>query len=102
MRYLMVVPVAAHPLDDDRFAIESAFADHLRTLRQLLAGRDIARTDPVARQMVNFVYAGGDRRTGECVLVDPAYAVKELVDLVGADGMTVTGALAAPGLELIQ
>ena len=44
--------------------------------------------------MVNFVYAVGDRRTGECVLVDPAYAVKELVDLVGADGMRVTGALA--------
>ncbi len=44
--------------------------------------------------MVNFVYAVGDRRTGECVLVDPAYAVKELVDLVGAEGMTVTGALA--------
>ena len=44
--------------------------------------------------MVNFVYAVGDRRTGECVLVDPAYAVRELVDLVGADGMTVTGALA--------
>lgn len=44
--------------------------------------------------MVNFVYAVGDRRTGECVLVDPAYAVVELVDLVGADGMTVSGALA--------
>jgi glyoxylase-like metal-dependent hydrolase (beta-lactamase superfamily II) len=44
--------------------------------------------------MVNFVYAVGDRRTGECVLVDPAYAVKELVDIVGADAMTVTGALA--------
>jgi len=44
--------------------------------------------------MVNFVYAIGDRRTGECVLVDPAYSVKELVDLVGSDGMTVTGALA--------
>jgi hydroxyacylglutathione hydrolase len=44
--------------------------------------------------MVNFVYAIGDRRTGECLLVDPAYAVKDLVDLVGADGMTVTGALA--------
>jgi glyoxylase-like metal-dependent hydrolase (beta-lactamase superfamily II) len=44
--------------------------------------------------MVNFVYVVGDRRTGECVLVDPAYAVRELVDLVGADGMTVTGALA--------
>jgi len=44
--------------------------------------------------MVNFVYVVGDRRTGECVLVDPAYAVRELVDIVGADGMAVTGALA--------
>jgi len=62
--------------------------------RQLLSGRDFAVGDPLASQMVNFVYAIGDRRTGECVLVDPAYSVKELVDLVGSDGMTVTGALA--------
>ncbi len=62
--------------------------------RQLLSGRDFAVGDPLAGQMVNFVYAIGDRHTGDCVLVDPAYAVKELVDLVGADGMTVTGALA--------
>ena len=62
--------------------------------RQLLSGRDFAVGDPLAGQMVNFVYAIGDHRTGECVLVDPAYAVKELVDLVGADSMTVTGALA--------
>ncbi len=44
--------------------------------------------------MVNFVYVVGDRRTGDCVLVDPAYAVRELVDIVRADGMVVTGALA--------
>jgi hydroxyacylglutathione hydrolase len=62
--------------------------------RQLLSGRDFAVGDPLASQMVNFVYAVGDRRTGECLLVDPAYAVKELVDLVGADHMTVTGVLA--------
>jgi hydroxyacylglutathione hydrolase len=62
--------------------------------RQLLSGRDFAAADPLASQMVNFVYAIGDRSTGECVLVDPAYAVRELVDLVGADGMTVTGVLA--------
>jgi hydroxyacylglutathione hydrolase len=62
--------------------------------RQLLSGRDFAVGDPLASQMVNFVYAIGDRRTGECLLVDPAYAVKELVDLVGADSMTVTGVLA--------
>ena len=62
--------------------------------RQLLSGRDFAIGDPLAAQMGIFVYAIGDQRTGECVLVDPAYAVKELVDLVGADGMTVVGALA--------
>ena len=43
--------------------------------RQLLAGRDFAADDPVARQMVNFVYLIGDRETGECVVVDPAYDV---------------------------
>lgn len=62
--------------------------------RQLLSGRDFAAGDPLASQMVNFVYAVGDRDSGECVLIDPAYAVKELVDLVGADGMTVSGVLA--------
>jgi hydroxyacylglutathione hydrolase len=40
--------------------------------RQLLSGRDFATADPVAQQMVNFVYAIGDRTTGECLLVDPA------------------------------
>ena len=62
--------------------------------RQLLSGRDFAVGDPVATQMVNFVYAIGDRTTGECVLVDPAYAVEDLVDAVEADGMTVGGVLA--------
>jgi hydroxyacylglutathione hydrolase len=62
--------------------------------RQLLSGRDFATTDPLAQQMVNFAYAIGDRTTGECVLVDPAYAVGDLVDVVEADGMRVVGALA--------
>lgn len=44
--------------------------------------------------MVNFVYAIGDRATGECVLVDPAYAVGDLLDVVEADGMRCTGVLA--------
>jgi glyoxylase-like metal-dependent hydrolase (beta-lactamase superfamily II) len=61
--------------------------------RQLLAGRDFARHDPVARQMVNFVYLIGDRETGETMAVDPAYGVRELVEVAGADGMRVTGAL---------
>src|ERR1700730_13087682 len=62
--------------------------------RQLLAGRDFARDNPIARQMVNFVYAIGDRERGDAVLVDPAYGVAELVQLVDADGLKVTGALA--------
>src|SRR5215213_7607672 len=62
--------------------------------RQLLSGRDFAVGDPIAAQMVNFVYAIGDRTTGECLLVDPAYAVDDLVDAVEADGMTVGGVLA--------
>jgi len=62
--------------------------------RQLLAGRDFAVEDPIARQMVNFVYLVGDRATGEAMVIDPAYGVRELVEIAGADGMTVTGALA--------
>jgi glyoxylase-like metal-dependent hydrolase (beta-lactamase superfamily II) len=61
--------------------------------RQLLAGRDFAVGDPVASQMVNFSYLVGDRETGECVVVDPAYAVGDLVDAAAADGMRITGAL---------
>jgi len=62
--------------------------------RQLLSGRDFAADDPIAQQMVNFAYAIGDRTTGECVLVDPAYAVDELIDAVERDGMRVAGVLA--------
>lgn len=62
--------------------------------RQLLAGREIAADDAVARQMVNFVYLIGDRETREAVAVDPAYAPSELVDLLAADGMTLVGVLA--------
>ena len=62
--------------------------------RQLLSGRDFAVGDPVATQMVNFVYAIGDRSTGECVIVDPAYAVDDLLDTLADDGMTVRGVLA--------
>ncbi len=61
--------------------------------RQLLSGRDFAIDDPVAQQMVNFVYAIGDRTTGECMLIDPTYAVGELLDAVEADDMRCTGVL---------
>jgi len=61
--------------------------------RQLLSGRDYATTDPVAQQMVNFTYLIGDRETGECLVVDPAYDPGALVAAAAADGMVVTGAL---------
>ncbi len=69
-------------------------ADDRFYFRQLLSGRDFATDDALAHQMVNFVYAIGDRAHGECVLIDPAYAVGELLDIVEADGMKVTGVLA--------
>ena len=62
--------------------------------RQLLSGRDFAVGDQVGTQMVNFVYLVGDRDTGECLVVDPAYAVGDLLDIAEADGMAVTGVLA--------
>jgi len=61
--------------------------------RQLLAGRDFATDDPVARQMVNFAYVIGDRERGEAVLVDPAYGIAELVETVEREGLRLTGAL---------
>jgi glyoxylase-like metal-dependent hydrolase (beta-lactamase superfamily II) len=62
--------------------------------RQLLAGRDFAHSDALAGQMVNFVYLIGDRAAGECVVVDPAYAVDELVRIAAQDGLRISGALA--------
>ena len=62
--------------------------------RQLLAGRDFGCGHVVASQMQNFVYLIGDRQLGQCVVVDPAWVVGDLVDLAGRDGMEIVGALA--------
>lgn len=62
--------------------------------RQLLSGRDFAAGDMIAQQMRNFAYLIGDRDTGECVVVDPAYAAGDLVDTLEADGMRLSGVLA--------
>jgi glyoxylase-like metal-dependent hydrolase (beta-lactamase superfamily II) len=61
--------------------------------RQLLSGQDYAVGDPMATNMVNFSYLLGDRRTGECVVVDPAYAVEDIRSLAHLDNMTITGVL---------
>lgn len=71
----------------------NAATDDRVYFRQLLSGRDFAKQDQIAQQMVNFAYLVGDRHTGECVIVDPAYAVADLVGVAEADGMRVTGAL---------
>ncbi len=61
--------------------------------RQLLAGRDFATRDPIAAQMVNFSYLIGDTETRQCLVVDPAWDVKGLVDAAEGDGMKIAGAL---------
>ncbi len=63
-------------------------------IRQLLAGRDIGRGNPVAAQMQNFAYLIGDAERRRCVLVDPAWAVDDILDLVEAEGYTLDGVLA--------
>jgi glyoxylase-like metal-dependent hydrolase (beta-lactamase superfamily II) len=61
--------------------------------RQLLSGRDLARADRMAQQMVNFAYLIGDRETGEAVVVDPAYDVGDILATLEGDGMRLVGAL---------
>jgi glyoxylase-like metal-dependent hydrolase (beta-lactamase superfamily II) len=61
--------------------------------RQLLGGRDFGRKNPVCGGMENFVYLVGDRAKGECVVIDPAWAVDELVSIAEGDGMKIVGAL---------
>ena len=61
--------------------------------RQLLSGRDFAQSDPIAQQMRNFSYLIGDRETGDTVVVDPAYAANDLVDVLESDGMKLSGVL---------
>jgi glyoxylase-like metal-dependent hydrolase (beta-lactamase superfamily II) len=61
--------------------------------RQLLSGRDFARDDQIAAQMVNFVYLIGDAQTREAVVVDPAYRVQEIIEIAQADDMRIVGAL---------
>ncbi len=71
----------------------SSVVDDRFYFRQLLAGRDFAEQDHLAQQMVNFSYLIGDRHSGECMVVDPAYAVADLIAAAGADGMRLSGAL---------
>lgn len=62
-------------------------------LRQLLAGRDFARSDVFASQMANFVYLIGDEEKRECMVVDPAWDIAGILDVVDKDEMTLAGVL---------
>jgi glyoxylase-like metal-dependent hydrolase (beta-lactamase superfamily II) len=61
--------------------------------RQLLSGHDFAEGDGFATQMRNFAYLIGDKQTGDCVVVDPAYAAGDLLDALEGDGMRLSGVL---------
>ena len=62
-------------------------------LRQLLAGRDFARSDVFASQMANFVYLIGDEEQRACMVIDPAWDIRGILDVVDKDEMTLAGAL---------
>jgi glyoxylase-like metal-dependent hydrolase (beta-lactamase superfamily II) len=68
-------------------------ADDRLYFRQLLSGRDFAAGDMIATQMRNFSYLIGDKQTKDCVVVDPAYAANDLLDILEADGMKLSGVL---------
>ena len=61
--------------------------------RQLLAGRQVAKVDPVAGQMANFMYLLGDPKSREALVVDPAWDVHSLLEIAEDDGYKVVGAL---------
>jgi hydroxyacylglutathione hydrolase len=61
--------------------------------KQLLCGQDIAKSNISAGQMANFLYLLGDRETRECVVVDPAWDIDGILEVVEQEGMKLTGAL---------
>lgn len=62
-------------------------------LKQLLAGRDFAKTDLFASQMANFVYLIGDDVERTCMVVDPAWDIEGILDFIDGQDMRLVGAL---------
>lgn len=62
-------------------------------IRQLLAGRDFARSDYFASQMANFVYLVGDEEQKVCMVVDPAWDIPGIIEYADHEGMRLAGAL---------
>lgn len=61
--------------------------------RQLLAGRQVATSNPAAGQMANFMYLLGDVESRQALIVDPAWDVQSLIDTARSDGYEIAGAL---------
>jgi glyoxylase-like metal-dependent hydrolase (beta-lactamase superfamily II) len=68
-------------------------SEHPLYFKQILAGRQVACTNPAAGQMANFMYLLGDSERREALVVDPAWDVEGLLDLATADGYSIVGAL---------
>ena len=61
--------------------------------KQLLSGVDVGKNDISAKQMGNFIYLIGDQETKECMVVDPAYNIDDILKTVQDDDMKLVGAL---------
>jgi glyoxylase-like metal-dependent hydrolase (beta-lactamase superfamily II) len=62
-------------------------------IEQWMSGREFAQRDTFAAQMVNFTYLIGDDSVMRAWLVDPAWDVRGILDLVRRRGYTLSGVL---------
>ena len=65
----------------------------MAVIEQWLSGRDFAKGDDLARQMINFTYMIGDEQTKRAWLVDPAWDVQGIHALVRARGFELDSVL---------
>ena len=61
--------------------------------KQLLSGVDISKSDSSARQMANFIYIIGDKNTRECVIVDPAWDIDGILNVIETEELKLKGSL---------
>ena len=61
--------------------------------KQLLSGVDVGSSDSSAQQMANFIYLIGDKNTKECVIVDPAWDIGGILNVIETEEMKLKGAL---------
>src|SRR5262249_48184973 len=69
------------------------WTDMALVIEQWRSGREFARQDPFAAQMVNFTYFIGDEGGKRAWLVDPAWDVNGILGLVRRRGYELAGVL---------